>query len=252
MNFTKTVLSAPSPISSGELMTTTNKVPRLNTLERRIVEQVIRDHLATNDSIHHRFLADRHRSTVTRITSRLCNSGWLAETLLIYPRKYFLPGPLAVSAYGIPQQRQNPLGPQSLPTEYALLEYTGANAPDVTRVTPEELQPRYPWYRREDATTPHCLRVIENRPMLELIRIDLGGPADLVARKCRDAVLSRKVSVEFEKLVLSRGFSIVIITATSSKAKAIEASLTHHIWPDGLVFRINAFPSLIPLIPRNL
>ena len=231
---------------------TTNKLPGLNATERRIVEQVIRDHLATNDSIHRRFFAACHRSTVTRTTSRLCNAGWLAEALLNYPRKYFLPGPQAVSAYGIPQQRQNPLGPQSLPTEYALLEYTGANSADVARLTTEDLQLRYPWYRKENLTAPHCLRVSNEQQMLELIRVDLGGPADLVARKCRDGVQSRKNATEFEKLMLSRGFSIVIITATSSKAKAIEAALTHHIWPDGLVFRINAFPSLISLLPRSL
>jgi hypothetical protein len=216
------------------------------------VEQVVRDHIATNDSIQRRFFATHHRSTVTRITSQLCATGWLAESLLVYPRKYFLPGPLAVSAYGIPQQRQNPLGPQSLPTEYALLEYTGANATDVTRVTSEELQPRFPWYRLEDLAAPHCLRATGAHRTLELIRVDLGGPADQVARKCRDGIQSRKNAVEFEKLLLSGGFSIVVITATNSKAKAIESALSHHIWPEGLIFRINAFASLISLLPRSL
>lgn len=250
---TRTALNAPSPISFGEDMTsTTNNLQRLSAIEGNIVEQVVLDHLATNDSIHRRFFATCHRSTVTRTTSRLCDSGWLAEAMLIYPRKYFLPGPLAVSAYGIPQQRQNPLGPQSLPTEYALLEYTGANAADVTRVTPDGLKSRFPWYRPEDMAAPHCMRTTHEQRMLELVRVDLGGPADLVARKCRDAIQARRSAAEFEKLMQSRRFSIVIITATSSKAIAIEAALANHIWPDGLVFRINAFPSLISILPRSL
>ena len=235
------------------MATTPTKLrPNLTASERRIVEQVVRDHIATNDSIQSRFFAAHHRSTVTRVTSRLCAAGWLAESWLVYPRKYFLPGPLAVAAYGIPQQRQNPLGPQSLPTEYALLEYTGANTDEVTRATSDELLQRYRWYRHEDLFAPHCLRRRDEQWTLELVRVDLGGPADLIARKCRDGVQARKSTVAFDKLMLSGGFSIVVITATRSKAKAIETALSHHVWPDGLVFRITAFPALISLLPRNL
>jgi hypothetical protein len=224
----------------------------LSTRDRLLIEQVIRDQIATNESIHKRAGLNRHPSTITRITARLCESGWLVDFPLIYPCKYFLPGRQATAAFGLPASRSYPLGPQSLPTEFALLEYTSANSTQVQRLLPSELQSQYPWYRPVWKFALHCLRKTEHKQILELIRVDLGGPADHIARKCRDDISAQTAVPAFREMLLRAEFCLVVITGSTSKAAAIQSALEAHQWPEGIVFRLAVFVSLLPLLPRGV
>lgn len=219
---------------------------------RLIIDQVIRDQIATNESIHKRIGLNCHPSTITRITARLCESGWLVDFPLIYPCKYFLPGKQATAAFGLPVSRSHPLGPQSLPTEFALLEYTSTNSAQVQRLLPSELQSQYPWYRPVWKFASHCLRKSERKQVLELIRVDLGGPADHIARKCRDDISAPSAVAEFHDMLSRAEFCLVVITGSTSKAAAIQSALESHQWPEGIVFRLAVFVSLLPLLPRSL
>lgn len=224
----------------------------LSSLKKHIVEHVVRDRISTNEFIEKRFFANRHPSIVTRATSQLAEQGWLSSFPLLYPTKYFVAGKRAAAAYGLPVGRTQPLGPQSLPTEYAILEYTAANASVVKRLTGSELQSQVPWYGSECMTAPHCQRHSSDGLLLELIRVDLGGSADHVARKCRGDVEARLMHREFLELLSSGGFSIVVVTGSIAKADAILTALEQHVWPVGIVFRTAVFVTLIPLLPRSL
>jgi hypothetical protein len=224
---------------------------RLSDRDRQIVEQVVRDRIGTNEAIQKRFFAGAHASSVTRATARLRAAGWLSAFPLIYPSKYFVPGKLAASAYGLSMGRTYPLGPQALPSEYAVLEYTAANADRIKRLTTEELLARVPWYRPEWTLAPHCERLGGETSTLELLRVDLGGPADHIARKCRKDITLRQRVPEFSELVRRGEFSLVLITGSTGKAAAIQSALDQHHWPERLSFRIAAFLSLIPLLPRS-
>lgn len=212
----------------------------------------MRDRISTNEVIQRRFFDSTHASNVTRTTARLCDGGWLASFPLIYPTKYFVPGKRTASAYGLPVARTYPLGPQSLPTEYALLEYTTASSDQTKRVGFDEVQRVAPWYRVEWTMAPHCLRIDDKAATLEFIRVDLGGPPDHVARKCCRDIAARNAAPEFAAFVAKRSFSVVLITGSTGKAAAIQSALDQHHWPAGLTFRLAVFVSLIPLLPRSL
>jgi len=225
---------------------------RLTSRDRLIVEHVVRDRISTNEVIQQRFFDAAHPTSVTRVTARLCSLGWLASFPLIYPTRYFVPGKLSASAYGLPASRTLPLGPQSLPTDYAVLKYTSANDPQVQRLTYEEIDRVATWYQPEWMFHPHCMRHHESGGILELVRVDLGGPADHIARKCRDDIRLRNDMAEFQEFVKRGRFALVILTGSTAKAAMIQAALDHQPWMQGIVFRLSVFVSLIPLLPRSL
>lgn len=230
----------------------TAKKFRLTSRDRDIIEHVVRDRITTNEIVQRRFFGGAHPTSVTRTTARLCDEGWLASFPLVYPTRYFLPGKLAISAYGLPIARCYPLGPQSLPTEYAVLEYTSAHTEKLRRLAAHEVQGELPWYSNDWLLAPHCTRVAGNKTVLELLRVDLGGPADHIARKCVRDIETRSHAIEFSELIAASRFSMVLITGATHKAAAIQHALDQHRWPQQLQFRIAVFPSLIPLLPRSL
>lgn len=231
-----------------------NKIPKIQLTGRLldIVEQTVRDHIITNEVVQNRHFDDSHPSAVTRATARLCAAGWLSAFPLLYPTKYFIPGKLTASAYGLPIGRTYPLGPQALPREFAVLTYTAANSPNVIRLNNQEILLSAPWYQAEWMQAPHCQREVDGKLVLELIRVDLGGPADLIARKCRKDVEARRKLQAFTEMVAEGRFSMVVVTGSTAKAAAIQAALSQHRWPTNLQFRLAVFVSLIPLLPRSL
>ena len=146
-----TVSNAPSPISCGENMDPIrdSKLTGLSRLEKLILEHVVRDRITTNEMIQKRFLEMRHPSAVTRITSRLTERGWLSAFPLLYPTKYFVAGKRTASAYGLASGRTQPMGPQSILTEYGILEHTAANSSCVSRPPWDEIRTLIPWYGEE-------------------------------------------------------------------------------------------------------
>lgn len=216
--------------------------------DQAIIGHVIRNRLSTNEIIQTLFFSEQaHATSVTRVTARLCKTGWLASFPLVYPTNYFVPGKLATAAFGVSSTRSYPLGPQALPTEYAILEYIAARAGQVTRLFPEELLRLFPWYVLSWSVHPHCLRNESQGKVLELLRVDLGGPADHVSRKCLHDLRDRLLKQPFRDLLTEKRFGVVILTSSTTKAAAIESALTQHAWPDGVIFRIHSVPLLLSL-----
>jgi len=221
---------------------------RLSLRKRQIVEQVVRDRLSTNTVIQQRFFVDCHPTTVTRATAELCSLDWLNAYPLVYPIKYFRPGKRAVSAFGMTLSATLPLGPQALPTEYAMLLYTTSNHSHVRRLLTSELRALHPWLQPEWFQATHALR---NGSIIELLRVDLGGPADHIARKCQSEIHARYAMEEFRQLLTNQAFQLVVITGATEKAAQINSALTAHVWPKGMLFRIAVFTDLLSLLPRS-
>jgi len=230
---------------------TNNKLTRLSLRKRQIVEQVIRDRLSTNEVILRRFFANCHPTTVTRATAELCSLDWLNAYPLVYPTKYFRPGKRAASAFGMALGATLPLGPQALPTEYAVLLYTTNNPQNVQRLLTSELRTRHPWFKIDWMQSTHTIRTSAERSIIELIRVDLGGPADHIARKCQSEIHARYVIEEFRQLLANQEFQLVVITGATEKAAQIDSALTAHAWPQGMLFRIAVFTELLSLLPRS-
>lgn len=228
---------------------TSDKARRLSRRDRGIIEDVARYRLSVMETIHRRFFAKQELSAACKVVQRLCDETWLKRYPLIYPTQYFVPGKRAANALGLPANRTYPLGPQSLPTDYAVLQYT-AKSSGLNRLLKEELLTEFPWYDPVWALAPHCRRVVNDTTQLELVRVDLGGPADHVARKCHADIKSRLRLREFTQLLKAESFRLVVISATTEKAAAIQLALKGHLWPAQMRFHLVVIPELLPLLPR--
>ncbi len=225
-----------------------SSMTRLSARKRQIVEHVGRDRLTTNKILRKRFFAECHTTTVTRTTADLCSGDWLNSYSLLYPLKYYCLGKRAASALGMLPSATLSLGTQALPTEYAILLYTANNHPDVQRLSNDELRKLHRWFQPEWFKATHALRT---GTITELLRVDLGGPADHITRKCLSEIHARYAKKEFRRLLANQEFQLVVITGATEKAAQINSALTSHAWPQGMRFRIAVFTELLSLLPRS-
>lgn len=187
-----------------------------------LVEFVKRYRLATNRVIALQLLPGRSLNAAAKVTARLCTSQILSRHLLVPPENYFRLGSHAISSLGLPARLCEPLGPQSLPTDYAALIYaTGGNA-RRRRLTADEVNEYMPWLPSDLAHAPYC---VDAKGGLELIRVDLGGSPQHVARKIIQAAHDRLDVPQISELAGTSRFQIVVLTTSAEKAKAISKAL---------------------------
>lgn len=222
---------------------------RLSHRDRQIIEHVVRYRLTTIQVLCRAVLPNVSRGAVAKITGRLCDADYLQKYTLLHPTKYFVLGKAGAKLFGLDDQRAAPLGPQSLPIEYVLLIYAALGRQPRVRLTPVEVLAKWPWLKPELAAAPHCWD--EKHAILELVRVDLGGPADHVARKCAVDLNKRRQHREFSPLVAQGRFRLVVITATSEKAAALRQALDRHDWPPRLLIHLSVVPQLLSLSARR-
>jgi hypothetical protein len=221
---------------------------RLGPRDHDIFDHVRRYRLTTRDVLHRLFFPEVKPNAVTKVTSRLCDSGFLNQYDLYESRHYFVLGPEAARLLGVPQKRTEELGVQALPIEFATLLFcTGAG--DRERLTRPELQAHHPsiLVPGVDASRYYLDRD-GGKTRLATVRVDCGGSPDHVARKCRDDLDRRLEHDAFADLVAKDQFMIAVITAREEKATAIHEALGRHTWP--IRFRLGVAPELAQLITR--
>ena len=212
--------------------------------DRLILEHVARYRLTTLAAIQRVVLPGMTRNAVDKIANRMCDAGLLRKHILLYPMKYFVLGDVSVRSLGLGAHRAAPLGSQSLPQEFALLAFATLGSQQHLRLNAAEVKKRCPWLPLSLTVAPHC---IDQSNVLELVRVDLGGPADHVARKCA-ADLNERIQIpEFLTHVAAGQFRLVVITSTSGKVAAIRRALNHHLWPPGLLVHFSVVPQLLSL-----
>ena len=215
--------------------------------DRLILEHVARFRLTTLEAIQRVVLRGVSRNAVNKIANRLCHAGLLRKHTLLYPMNYFVLGELAVRSLGVGSHRATPLGSQSLPQEFALLAFATLSTHQHLRLNAAEVKRRCPWLSLSLTAAPHC---IDQSNVLELVRVDLGGPADHVARKCAADLTERCRIPEFLALVAAGQFRLVVITSTAEKVAAIQRALHNHLWPTGLLVHFSVVPQLLSLGAR--
>ena len=213
---------------------------------RPIIEHVGRYRLTTLEVLGRVVLPGTSRNALSKVVNRLCVAGLLAKFPLIHPTHYFVLGQAAAHILGAGEHRSVPLGPQSLPIEYAVLIYATLGQLPRIRQTNAEILARCPWLPVSFTTAPHCFD--DRNQVLELVRVDLGGPADHVARKCAADLICRRRFPEFAPLVAQQRFRLVVITATPEKAAAVQQALDRHDWPVGLLMHLSIVPRLFTLL----
>ena len=221
---------------------------RLPDRGRRIVDHVGRYHLTTNEVVHALFFRNEQRNAVTKVTARLCRLEYLRRFPFHHPRIYFTLGVRGAAILGLPENRTLPLGPQSLPTEYGVLAFAALGRTCHKRLIRGELVERYPGLKQPFLEQPYCLD--QPGDTLELIRVDLGGKPDHVARKCQTDLNARASVEPFAELISRRRFRLVVVTCTAEKATAIRDALGNRLWPDGLLIHLAVVPDLLLLTAR--
>jgi hypothetical protein len=215
--------------------------------DRRILDQAARYRLTTVAVVRATLLPDVQPNAVTKVLARLVRDGCLQSFPLVGSRTYFVLSRSAARLCGVGEDRAAPLGPQALPTEAAVLEYCLSGPRRRHRLTGRELADRLPWLPARLRASPYA---VDADGSLELIRVDLGGPADHVARKCRVDVVRRLAVPEGERLVQAGRLRLVVLTPTAAKADAIRQSLAARELPDTLAVHLAVVPDLYHLEAR--
>lgn len=225
-----------------------NPPNRLSTRDLSILEHVARYRISTGEVLHRLFFDGSRANAVTKVTSRLCEIHFLRRYPLHHPRTYFTLGPDGARRFGLPLSRTRPLGPQSLPIEYGVLSCATRGRRLHPRLTTRELLevcPGLPDSLRDQAC---CLDETTSPPQLELIRVDLGGRPDHVARKCHSDIRSRRDIASIQSLLAQGRFQLIVVTGTTAKAASIGEAIDKHDWPNRFEIRMVVVPDLLPLI----
>lgn len=219
---------------------------RFRNRHRAVLKHVARYRMTIVEALGRTVLPGLSANAITKIVNRLCRSGYLKKYPLLHPVKYFVLGKSGIKLFD-PKRSDDPtpLGPQSLPLEYAILVYATLGKRLRIRQTPEEVLAQCPWLGKALAKSPHCKD--EQSGVLELIRVDLGGAADHVARKCVADLVIRQRIRDFRRFAAEGGLRLVVITATQEKAAAVRQALARHDWPDGVLLHFSVIPQLLNL-----
>ena len=225
-----TPLPADSPITCGEFMTDR---------DQKIIQLTDRYRIGTNSAYRRMAFAKQSLNAVTKVTARMCRQGWLQRYSLIPPEDYFTLGPLAVRQFGYSSRRTEPLGPQALPIDYAVLLY--ATHGERMRLLPVELKKLAPWLPDELSHAPFCRTA---GGVLEMIRVDLGGSPQHVARKTASDCSKRLELPEFKQLVNAQKFQLVVLTTTAAKARLIRQAIEALSWQGDVRLHLATIPRL--------
>ncbi len=214
--------------------------------DQDIVQLTDRYRIGTNAAYRRLIFAEQSLNAVAKVTARLCRQGWLQRYPLIPPEDYFTLGPQAVRQFGYAPRRTEPLGPQALPIDYAVLLY--ATHGERSRLVATELAESTPWLPAELLHAPYCRT---SGGVLELIRVDLGGTPQHVAKKAAVDCSRRLEIPEFQLLVDQQRFQLVVLTTTSSKARLIRQAIADLSWEFNARLHLAVIPRLTLLHLRQ-
>lgn len=199
---------------------------RLSRRDREVIDHVARYRLSTVAALRATVLGGLTRPAAGKMLKRLCEAGYLCSYPLFHPTRYFVLGSDGAKALGLSVDRSLPLGPQSLPIEFAALVYATLGKRQRKRAERLEILALCPWLPAKLISAPHCLDDVDGA--LELLRIDLGGPPDHVARKCVRDIAERQRLPEFTPFVRSGKFRLVVVTSTKAKAAVLRQAIDRH------------------------
>lgn len=225
---------------------------RLTDRDYEILEHVMRYRLTTREVLHRLFFSDSEVNAVSKVTSRLVASNYLAEWEigLTDARKYFTIGKAAASFLGVSPKKSAALGPQAFAIEYAVLCYCCLREETRERLTVSELHARQPRLVVGKVDNSHyCLDHDGHGAVLTYLRVELGGAVDHVMRKCRRDVESRRKHEIYTELMNAGRFGITVITGSQKKADLIFTAMRRAV---DLPARLTAVsvPQLAEVIAR--
>ena len=112
----------------------------------------------------------------------------------------------------------------------------------------EVLTKLFPWIDVTLLTSPQVVETAEQVSTLRLIRVDLGGTPEHVAKKCLHDVTVRQAKPDFNQLVANSRFVLVVLTPTDSKQEQVKKSISKWKWPNGMRFQVFVVPELVQFL----
>lgn len=241
-------------MNSGRKSASNRNAKTLGSRDRQILEDVVRYRLITNDWILNRYLEEAKPNAAIKISNRLVREGWLTPHRLFQRKQYFTAGTSLVRKQGLPIGRTRPLGSQALAIHYAALRYcalSGVNSHQGTEprlATFEELKHLFSWLPQPLLYRPHVLSESKNGVDWKVLRIDMGGRPDHVARKIIGDIKHLEKHSEFTSVLNDRKFTQVVLCPSPNKKRLIEQALSDRTWPRGLRFQMGVLPELFQLL----
>ncbi len=211
------------------------------------VDFVRRYRLATNRVVATQLLPGRSMNAVAKVTARLCSAQILTRYVLVPPENYFRLGCKTIGSLGVSSRLSEPLGPQALPTDFATLVYATSGNARRRRLTADEVAQYMPWLPDELSHSPYC---VDAKGQLELVRVDLGGSPQHVARKTTKASHERLDVPQISELATANRFQVVVLTTSEEKSKAISKALVACGCTDAVRVHIAVIPRLSFLLLR--
>lgn len=197
-----------------------------------ILEHFMRYRVSTRDILHRLFFTDSEPNAVTKVTSRLVETKYLARYPLVATQSYYTLGIQGAKVFGLPTKRLGVLGPQSLYTQLGILAYCHTPNTSRQRLRVAELQEKHPGLLAKgidssqysvDSTTPPNVLVY--------VRVDGGGPADHVVRKLREDLKLRGQIALCQALIEKKRFGLAVVTYTDAKKLQIQQRIESEEWP---------------------
>ena len=104
--------------------------------------------------------------------------------------------------------------------------------PQRERLKVSELQRQFPdlLARKIDNSHYYLDRTDDGAVRLAFIRVDQGGTADHIARRCEKDIEDRSNMPSFRELVETDRFMITVITASEDKASVIRETIKRRRW----------------------
>ena len=182
----------------------------------------MRYRIATREVLHRNFFSDSELNAVTKVTSRLVDNRFLARHPFIGQASYFTLGPAGAKHFGAPFRTSLPLGPQSLVTQFGILEYCNAPGAKRTRLRVRELQEKYKAIlQRGVEAANYVVDATVTPTRFQFVRVDGGGTADHALRKLRGALLCRAKNPICNALIAENRFDLVCVTCSKERADEI-------------------------------
>lgn len=217
--------------------------------DHEILSFIARYRMATREILHRRFFDDSELNAVTKVTTKLIDAGYLLSYPLYGNSKYFVLGPVGAKARGLPKRVSKPIGPQSLITQYGILEYCQAQNTHRERLTVSEIQKLYRGLlQRGIESVNYVTDGTGDVGKLQSVRVDGGGPVDHTVRKLRLDMATRSTNSVCVTLNSVSRFEVVCITYSVSLAEQIQERIAKEIlWcPVKVSYSDNLLPLLRP------
>ncbi len=235
-------------MNSGSRGNAPAKSKDLGKRDRRILNDIIRFRVVTNESILQSHLPEAKSNATVKVTGRLVKCGWLKPFEFLGRKQYFVAGTRLIRLFGLPANRGRPLGPQSLAIQLSILEFCYLAKPILRLMLDKELTAMLGELTKKQRVTPHAVEVGNAQGPLRLIRVDLGGSPTHVSKKLASDIGVRESQRAYAKLLADRSLILVVLTSTDTKKAFIEDAIRKREWPGGLRINVVVIPCLSSLI----